>query len=185
MEFFSEGIARKNNAENYLLEIVEHTLRSLNNTLEHLHQSFFFYRMIDSLHFVAISNYIISPAILLVSLPLSFLLCPKNFDQESTFALIAFLCSCLHLILVSTSNGFISIFMQLLLIVWTLCKMQRFSMILKISHLSLFIGCVLGTFYLLNDIEKFTKLAMFVPIIHIICFMTERGLRLEFTQIQY
>jgi len=39
-------------------EIIEGTLRSMNNALEHLHQSFFFYLMPDGKHFISIANYL-------------------------------------------------------------------------------------------------------------------------------
>lgn len=38
--------------------IIESTIRSINNILEHLHQSFFFYLLPDAEHYVSISNYI-------------------------------------------------------------------------------------------------------------------------------
>jgi len=53
----------------YLFEKVELTFRSLNNILEHLHQSFFFYVMTSSESFVSIANYaavVVIPAALLV-----------------------------------------------------------------------------------------------------------------------
>lgn len=49
-------------------EVVEGTFRSLNNLLEHLHQSFFFYLLPDDESFVSISNFVIIPAVLCVSI---------------------------------------------------------------------------------------------------------------------
>ncbi len=45
---------------------IESTLRSLNNILEHLHQSFFFYMMITPTRFVSVATYL--PSAILVSL---------------------------------------------------------------------------------------------------------------------
>lgn len=49
--------------------VVESTFRSLNNLLEHLHQSFFFYLLMDSYRFVSIGTYL--PSAMLVAINFS------------------------------------------------------------------------------------------------------------------
>ena len=51
-----------------LYRVIESTLRSINNLLERFHQSFFFYLMPSSNHYVSIGNYM--PAFGLICLPL-------------------------------------------------------------------------------------------------------------------
>lgn len=57
-----------------LFDLVQLSLRSLNNILEHLHQSFFFYILIDNEHYVSIANYVVMGLLPIVSLMLRFIL---------------------------------------------------------------------------------------------------------------
>lgn len=53
-----------------LFDLVQLSLRSLNNILEHLHQSFFFYILVDNEHYVSIANYVVMGILPIVSLML-------------------------------------------------------------------------------------------------------------------
>lgn len=60
-------------------EVVEGTFRSLNNLLEHLHQSFFFYLLPDDESYVSISNFVAIPFVLCLSILIK--VCLRELDS--------------------------------------------------------------------------------------------------------
>lgn len=175
-------------------QAIESTFRSLNNLLEHLHQSFFFYFILDHLHFISIGNYMPSILILAASFMLGayrhWINHEKKIDlwRPFSFWLFSIFCTIAAYYLVSSSTKItVFIFLYLMLtfigiIFSTFMTSEDAELVLSYDLMSksLFIS-VVST---LNFSLSFVVAILLVPL-QFISFRFNRRLSLLFAVLTY